>query len=105
MLRFECVRHAVGGVPCNARRKKSGSSVHEEVVESARDVIGISVGHELSGPINTDVARWPNSEERAFIWKVKPPPLNETARRRIYDLNKEKHKETEMSPSAEANFL
>ena len=70
------------------RRKKPRNSIHDEVVHSASNVVGVPVGHEPAGPNDADSTRWPNAEERAFLWKGKPPLVDEVSRRRTYDMNK-----------------
>jgi hypothetical protein len=70
---------------CKCRRKP----LHNEIVKRTHYVIGIPVSHELTGPIDAHVTRWPNPEKGSVIWHGKPPSLDEAARWRTYDLNKE----------------
>lgn len=72
----------------NLRRKKLRDALHDEVVHSSSSVIGVPVGHELTGPDDADASRWPNAEERSFMWEGEPPPFDEISRRRTYDMNK-----------------
>jgi len=69
------------------RRKKPGDAIHEEIVESPVNVIGVSVAHEATRPKNGGISGWPNAEQRTLIWKGEPPLLDEVSRRRTYDMN------------------
>jgi hypothetical protein len=44
---------------CKCRRKP----LHNEIVKRTHYVIGIPVSHELTGPIDAHVTRWPNPEK------------------------------------------
>jgi hypothetical protein len=77
-----------GRRPVNLRRNKVRDPIHDEIVHRAGNVVGIAVSHELPGPYDANSRRWPNAKERAFMWEGEPPPFDEAARRRTYDMNK-----------------
>lgn len=70
-----------------SRRSKRRSKVRKKVVDCAKNVVGVPVTHKLTGPNDAGVGRWPNAKERAFVWRGKPPPVDEAARIATYDLN------------------
>ena len=60
----------------------------EEILDGPRNVVSVPVSHSLARPIDADFGSGPDAEERAVVWRGKPPPRDEVALRRSYDMNK-----------------
>jgi|SRR6202035_3616388 hypothetical protein len=76
----------------NSRRRLPSTRLNnasKEVPESGGNIIGVAVSHGSAGPCDAEAARGPNAIERAFVWGGEPPSVDEVARWRTYNLNKE----------------
>src|SRR5271165_5639886 len=70
------------------RREPIGLGPRHKPKERVGDVVSGSIVEGVERPRYATFDWRPNPEERAFMWKGKPPPFDETSHGRMYDVNK-----------------